>query len=456
MAVDASYELRVTNPIKILAGPALLAIAFLKLVTRNYQEEVSMYFLSIDERRLLLRKLLPEARAAGVAEELRGWNWDKPPLAPIYEGRLGVEEVASELCASGHDLYLRRVVGLVGSSRSGQYSSRARVGPLRAAAHNIIVEAKRIIYREGPRCLPTLAGLLSRENGQGQELAMKRVQLGRDVAHNVSAASAIAEWVQEPAALAEVAAKLREGAIDERTSGAGSSANRLKGNKAVGRDEEKGTRAMNGREDGWFMPIDSAEAEGKVGWEPSEDRAIAEARKSIRVGISAQLLREHVARRVMAAVGEALARHPRIEADSLVAAALPILVQRELDGSLLGLAKHLAVDMLVAGEPTPIITRFGPRREADQLAVAGYALIIESLWECPVNIGCVAYVSLAKRQVVVERDFHVLGDELRQLFIEARDERTRIVEEEIDPGMCSDCHNGCDLAALRFDKSRRQ
>ncbi|RLC95739.1 MAG: type I-A CRISPR-associated protein Cas4/Csa1, partial [Chloroflexi bacterium] len=44
-----------------------------------------MYFLSEQEKRLLLRRLLPQARDRGIAEELRGWNWDKPPLSPIYD-----------------------------------------------------------------------------------------------------------------------------------------------------------------------------------------------------------------------------------------------------------------------------------------------------------------------------------------------------------------------------------
>ncbi len=57
------------------------------------------------------------------------------------------------------------------------------------------------------------------------------------------------------------------------------------------------------------------------------------------------------------------------------------------------------------------------------------------------------YVGLARGRVTVERDLHVIGDELRQLFIEARDERTRLVEEGIDPGLCVECNDGCWLYA---------
>ena len=45
--------------------------------------------------------------------------------------------------------------------------------------------------------------------------------------------------------------------------------------------------------------------------------------------------------------------------------------------------------------------------------------------------------------VVVERDFHVLGDELRQWFIDERDEKGRMVELELDPGVADECPDGC-------------
>ena len=69
-----------------------------------------MYFLNEEEKRLLLRQILPQARQKDIASELRGWNWDKPQLSPIYDTvRLGVAEVANNYCPSNRDLYLRRV-----------------------------------------------------------------------------------------------------------------------------------------------------------------------------------------------------------------------------------------------------------------------------------------------------------------------------------------------------------
>jgi CRISPR-associated protein Csa1 len=44
-----------------------------------------------------------------VEEELRGWNWDRPPLRPRAYLGLGVSEVAYRYCETRRDVYLRRV-----------------------------------------------------------------------------------------------------------------------------------------------------------------------------------------------------------------------------------------------------------------------------------------------------------------------------------------------------------
>jgi len=46
-----------------------------------------------------------------VGEELRGWRWGEPPVAPPPLGvRLSVSEVVGGFCESRRDLYLRRVL----------------------------------------------------------------------------------------------------------------------------------------------------------------------------------------------------------------------------------------------------------------------------------------------------------------------------------------------------------
>lgn len=46
-----------------------------------------------------------------VSEELRGWNWRNPPVAPLLESiELGVWEVTSKYCATRYDAYLYRIL----------------------------------------------------------------------------------------------------------------------------------------------------------------------------------------------------------------------------------------------------------------------------------------------------------------------------------------------------------
>jgi len=48
-----------------------------------------------------------------IDDELRGWNWDKPPLRPRAYFGLGVSEVAYRYCETRRDVFLRRM-GVVG------------------------------------------------------------------------------------------------------------------------------------------------------------------------------------------------------------------------------------------------------------------------------------------------------------------------------------------------------
>ena len=140
---------------------------------------------------------------------------------------------------------------------------------------------------------------------------------------------------------------------------------------------------------------------------------------------------------------EVLAKQPYIGPDALVAAALPVTVEQKLDGSLLGLSSHLSADAFVFNEPMLVDLEFGRKEPFHRLATTGYALVLESLHEYPVNVGCLVYVQFRRGRVLVERDFHLIDDELRQRFVEARDEKARLVEEEIDPGRASECRASC-------------
>ncbi|MBI1884780.1 MAG: type I-A CRISPR-associated protein Cas4/Csa1 [Chloroflexi bacterium] len=299
-----------------------------------------MYFLSNEEKRLLLRRQAPQARERAVAEELRGWNWDKPPLSPIFDTRLGVYEVAGHYCPTGRDLYLRRVTNV----RVPPSPAMAEGGYLHALLCRIILAAKRALYTAETNPLDALQAL------------------------------------QEPA----------------------------------------------------LTPV---EGPGLV---PIADEPDVDGLRE-----KAALLWNHEYRQIVARVQDVLARQPRIGIDSLVNLALPVIVEQKLDGTFLGLSPHLSVDAFVWSEPMVLDVKFGRKEPFHRLSTTGYALVMESIYEYPVNLGCLVYASFADGRVLLERDFHVIDDELRQWFIEARDERARLVEEEIDPGLPEQCPLSC-------------
>lgn len=157
----------------------------------------------------------------------------------------------------------------------------------------------------------------------------------------------------------------------------------------------------------------------------------------------ASLLWVHEYRQIMARVQDALARQPHVGVDSLVAQALPVIVEQRLDGSFLGLSSHLSVDAFVWSQPMVMDVKFGRKERFHRLNTTGYAMVMESIHEYPVDLGCLVYASFRQGRVLIEREFHVIDDELRQWFIESRDERARMVEEEIDPGLASECDPTC-------------
>jgi len=69
-----------------------------------------MYFLSGVDQKKLVDKILTSSRSVGVSEELRGWNWNKPPLKPMYEDRIPMYSVCSKYCPTSRDVFLDRVM----------------------------------------------------------------------------------------------------------------------------------------------------------------------------------------------------------------------------------------------------------------------------------------------------------------------------------------------------------
>lgn len=151
----------------------------------------------------------------------------------------------------------------------------------------------------------------------------------------------------------------------------------------------------------------------------------------------------HQLNAIITQVDTALAKQPRIGVDSLVSLAIPVTVEHNLDGSFLGLSSHLSTDAYRFYETTILDIKFGEPRDFHRLTTAGYALVMESLYDYTINLGCIVYAHFENGRLLVDKDYHLIDDELRQWFIEARDEKMRMISEEIDPGMPEECYEDC-------------
>ncbi|MBM7865398.1 type I-A CRISPR-associated protein Cas4/Csa1 [Heliobacterium gestii] len=160
-----------------------------------------------------------------------------------------------------------------------------------------------------------------------------------------------------------------------------------------------------------------------------------------------QVLLEFERGRLIARLQEALVKQPYIGEDALSALAVPVVVEQKLDGSFLGLSPHLSADAYNIGQPMIVEVKFGEPRDFHRLATAGYALVMEAVYEHPVDVGCLVYATFKGDRVIIRRDIHLIDDELRQWFVEARDEKARMIYEEIDPGLAKDCPQACPFAS---------
>ncbi|MEW6228936.1 MAG: type I-A CRISPR-associated protein Cas4/Csa1 [Bacillota bacterium] len=142
-------------------------------------------------------------------------------------------------------------------------------------------------------------------------------------------------------------------------------------------------------------------------------------------------------------IQDAVAKQPYIREDSLVATAIPVMVEQRLDGSFLGLSQMLSADAFVLPEPMIMDLKYGEARKFHKLATTGYALVMESVYEYPVNLGCIVYLKFNGDRITISKDIHIIDDELRQWFMEERDQKARMLYEEIDPGVSKDCYPTC-------------
>jgi len=303
-----------------------------------------MYFFSEEERKYLLKKLIPKAREKGIVEDLRGWNWHSAELSPPHDVVLPVWEVSDRYCETGRDTYLRHVQKVSVPASEEMIAGRIY--------HQVMAElyptAKRLIYREGVGVCQDLPPIL-----------MERL----------------------PGAMIEAEEDLSSVKCPTQT--------------------------------------------------------------SAEIGVNLKKLWCFEVSRIVSSIYSYLGKYKYLSDDSLINHALPFVVEHKLDGQYLGLSRNLSADAINMGGMLVCDLKTGPRRDFHRLSATGYALVYESLYEVPINIGCTVYLSFPKEHPTphIERDLFIISDEVRQWFIEERDSKQDLIFCERDPGTCQ--NPGC-------------
>jgi len=297
-----------------------------------------MYFLTEEEKKKLLRGVLPKSRRLDVADELRGWNWHMPPLEPPYGIKLALYEVANSYCPTNRDLYLRRVLGVKLQPNLAMLTGKV----LHKVLSDCLTNAKKTIFVNG----------------------LKKYQILSD------------KMIDSKAYLEEIANNLQE-----------------------------------------------------------------EERDNLKSKI--ELLLTFETSRINARLQEILSKQPYIGVDALVAQTIPVVTEQKLDGSFLGLSSNLSSDAFTFAEPMILDLKFGEPKSFHRLTTTGYAMVTEAVYEHPINVGCLVYAKFTDDRIIINKDIHIIDDELRQWFIEERDTKMQMIENEMDPGMPENCSTYC-------------
>lgn len=286
-----------------------------------------MYFISEIDHKKLINRILPRAREVGVSEELRGWNWHKPPMKPYYEEeRVPMYSVCSKYCPTGRDVFLNRV-----QRKEGELNEKIILG---VAIHRTV-------------------GTVISAFIEGEDLDFD-------------------DWYENT---------LRKKRVERR--------------------------------------LENVRKRSKEIWNFTHANCRSRFLNS-------------------------LSQQPYASRRDSMATALPFLIEHRMSGELLGLSGILSVDCydylrgivfdLKVSDEEKDWYRLGP---------TGYAIVLESVYEIPVDVGCTVYVKFTGGKLVVSKDLFFINDDLRSWWLEERDQKLEIVAQKRDPGISNKCFDEC-------------
>lgn len=127
-----------------------------------------------------------------------------------------------------------------------------------------------------------------------------------------------------------------------------------------------------------------------------------------------------------------------------ISTALPFLIEHRVSGELLGLSGILSIDCYDYLRGIVFDLKVSEEeREWYKLSPTGYAIVLESIYEVPVDVGCTVYVKFQDDRLVISKDLFFISDDLRSWWVEERDHKLEIVAQKKDPGIPNICYDEC-------------
>ena len=122
---------------------------------------------------------------------------------------------------------------------------------------------------------------------------------------------------------------------------------------------------------------------------------------------------------------------------------IPWISEVRVDGTAIGLSDRLSIDAIM--DLSLILEiKTGQRQYFHKLALAGYALAVESSLEIPIDYGALIYVNgFSQNEPEIRVETIYISPDLRKEFIDQRDEAIDIVITGSDPGLASNCPQSC-------------
>lgn len=97
----------------------------------------------IEKKISVLRGMLYEV---GISNDFRGWSFTKPPVKPMRDTLLSVNELASRYCPTMRDIFLKKVLKIPPPQSFKMFRGVA----YHLVISSIVTESKRILYSLGP------------------------------------------------------------------------------------------------------------------------------------------------------------------------------------------------------------------------------------------------------------------------------------------------------------------